>query len=125
MLMTAAVFLAVPRGLIGLYIDIAAPANAPTLAIALTLLPIAALFQVFDGAQAVALGALRGLKDTHVPMAICFLGYWIIGLSAGSLLGFALGYGAVGLWIGLALGLATTSTLLTLRFHAQAGRLPP
>src|SRR5262249_60274889 len=90
MLMAATAFLSLPRTLIGLYIDIDAPMNGPTLAVALMLLPIAALFQVFDGTQAVAMGALRGLKDTRVPMAICFLGYWAIGLCAAALLGFAL-----------------------------------
>jgi MATE family multidrug resistance protein len=125
MLVAATAFVTVPSQLVGLYIDIDAPMNLPTLAIALTLLPIAALFQVFDGTQAVAMGALRGLKDTRIPMGICFIGYWVIGLSAGALLGFAFGRGAVGLWLGLALGLAVTATLLTLRFHRQVKRLAP
>ncbi|HEY2111682.1 MAG TPA: MATE family efflux transporter, partial [Dongiaceae bacterium] len=88
MLMAATVFVTAPHLLIGFYIDVDAPMNGPTLAVALTLLPVAALFQVFDGTQAVASGALRGLKDTRIPMAICFLGYWVIGLSAGAALGF-------------------------------------
>jgi MATE family multidrug resistance protein len=71
----------------------------------------------------VAAGALRGLKDTRIPMLICFLGYWAIGISAGCALGFGLGYGAVGLWYGLALGLAATAIPLTWRFHLQARRL--
>jgi MATE family multidrug resistance protein len=125
MLAAAMVFVTAPHLLIGFYIDVDAPMNAPTLAVALTLLPVAALFQVFDGTQAVASGALRGLKDTRIPMAICFLGYWVIGLSAGAALGFTFGRGAVGLWLGLALGLAATATLLTLRFHRQVKRLPP
>lgn len=123
MSMTATLFLVLPHHLIGLYIDITDPQNGPTLAIALILLPIAALFQVFDGTQAVAAGALRGLKDTRIPMLICFLGYWAIGISAGCALGFGLGYGAVGLWYGLALGLAATAIPLTWRFHLQARRL--
>jgi MATE family multidrug resistance protein len=124
MLIAATVFVTAPHLLIGFYIDVDAPTNAPTLAVALTLLPVAALFQVFDGTQAVASGALRGLKDTRIPMAICFLGYWVIGLSTGAALGFAFGRGAVGLWLGLALGLAATAILLTLRFHRQVKRLP-
>ncbi len=123
MSLTAALFLILPRGLVGLYIDIADPLNGPTLAVAMALLPIAALFQIFDGTQAVALGALRGLKDTRIPMVICFLGYWVIGVSAGAALGFALGYGPVGLWFGLAIGLAATACLLTWRFHRRARRL--
>ncbi len=124
MLMTATAFLTLPRMLVGLYVDVDASPNAATLEVAFMLLPIAALFQVFDGTQAVAAGALRGLKDTRIPMAICFLGYWVIGLSIGALLGFAFGLGAVGLWIGLAIGLASTAILLTLRFWGEAGRLP-
>jgi MATE family, multidrug efflux pump len=124
MLMTATAFLALPRALVGLYIDVDALPNAATLEVAFMLLPIAALFQVFDGTQAVAGGALRGLKDTRIPMAICFLGYWVIGLSVGTLLGFAFSLGAVGLWIGLAIGLAATAILLTLRFRGEASRLP-
>ena len=120
MSMTAILFLVAPRPLIGLYIDINDPQNAPTLAIALALLPIAALFQVFDGNQAVAGGALRGLKDTRVPMLISFLGYWAIGITAGCLFGFGLGYGAVGLWYGLAIGLAATAVPLTWRYHRLA-----
>ncbi len=123
MLMMATAFVSVPRSLVGLYIDIDAPANAASLGVALTLLPIAALFQVFDGTQAMAAGALRGLKDTRVPMVICFIGYWVIGLSVGTLLGFGFGRGAVGLWLGLAVGLAATSALLALRFHRQVKRL--
>ena len=123
MLLAAALFLSVPRLLIGLYVDLSDPRNQPMLAVALTLLPIAALFQVFDGTQAVAGGALRGLKDTRLPMVICFIGYWLVGISAGSLLGFWAGYGAIGFWIGLALGLAVTAILLTLRFHRLARHL--
>ncbi len=123
MSITATLFLVLPHRLIGLYIDITDPLNGSTLGIALALLPIAALFQIFDGTQAVASGALRGLKDTRIPMFICFLGYWVIGISAGCALGFGLGYGAVGLWYGLALGLAATAIPLTLRFHLQARRL--
>jgi MATE family multidrug resistance protein len=125
MLLAATLLLTVPRLLIGLYVDLSVPGNQPMLEVALTLLPIAALFQVFDGTQAVAGGALRGLKDTRVPMAICFIGYWLIGISAASLLGFGAGYGAVGFWIGLALGLAATAILLTLRFDRLAKRLGP
>jgi MATE family multidrug resistance protein len=124
MLMAATAFLTLPQHLIGLYIDIDAPMNAATVAVAMMLIPVAALFQVFDGTQAVALGALRGIKDTRIPMIICFIGYWAIGLSTGALLGFAFGRGVVGLWLGLALGLAVTSILLTLRFHRQVRHLP-
>jgi len=120
MAFTATAFLTLPRLLVGLYIDLDNRVNASTLAVALVLLPIAALFQVFDGTQAVAVGALRGLKDTRQPMLICFIGYWVIGIASGSLLGFAFHLGAVGLWIGLLLGLAATAILLSLRYHRQS-----
>jgi MATE family multidrug resistance protein len=123
MSLTAVLFLVLPKQLVGLYIDIGDPANAPTVAIALLLLPIAALFQIFDGTQAVAVGALRGLKDTRQPMVICFIGYWLIGITSGSAIGFGLGLGAVGLWLGLAIGLAATAILLTLRFRQRASQL--
>ena len=117
---TASAFLTLPRLLIGLYIKLDDPANAATLAVALLLLPIAALFQVFDGTQAVAVGVLRGFKDTRQPMLICFIGYWLIGIASGSLLGFGFHLGVIGLWIGLLLGLAATAILLSLRFHRQS-----
>jgi MATE family multidrug resistance protein len=122
---TAALFLLVPRHLIALYIDLGDPQNQSTLAVALALLPIAALFQIFDGTQAVAGGALRGFKDTRVPMALCFLGYWLIGITAACILGFLLNFGPAGLWFGLALGLAVTAVALTWRYHRMAQRFTP
>jgi MATE family, multidrug efflux pump len=123
MTFTAALFLIVPRHLIALYIDTGDPQNQATLAIALAILPIAALFQVFDGTQAVAGGVLRGYKDTRIPMLLSFLGYWLIGITAGSILGFGLQFGPVGLWFGLALGLAVTAIALTWRYHRLAQRI--
>jgi MATE family multidrug resistance protein len=67
--------------------------------------------------QAIAAGALRGYRDTLVPMLLAFVGYWGAGFAGGWLLAFPLGYGAVGLWWGLALGLAATALLLTLRLY--------
>ncbi len=94
-------------------------------AIAPQLFVIAALFQVFDGMQVIAVGALRGYRDTAVPMLIAAIGYWAVGFWAvgfagGCLLAFPLGYGAVGLWSGLALGLAVVAILLTLRLRSRA-----
>src|SRR5207244_4589407 len=80
----------------------------------------AALFQVFDGVQVIAVGALRGYRDTAVPMLIAAIGYWAIGFVSSWLLAFPLGFGAVGLWSGLALGLAVVATALTLRLHFRA-----
>jgi MATE family multidrug resistance protein len=119
---TAALFLLIPQHLVGLYIDIGDPQNQATLGVALAILPIAALFQVFDGTQAVAGGVLRGYKDTRVPMLLSFLGYWLIGITAACILGFLLSFGPVGVWFGLALGLAVTAIALTWRYHRMAQR---
>src|SRR3546814_16183478 len=67
---------------------------------------MAGLFQLADGGQAVTAGALRGFKDTRVPMVIALAGYWIVGIGPAVLLAFPLGWGGVGVWSGLALGLA-------------------
>jgi MATE family multidrug resistance protein len=117
---TAVVLWTVPDAIIAVYIDIADPANRATVEIARRLLVIAALFQVVDGMQVIAAGALRGYKDTMVPMLLAGFGYWGAGFGAGWLFAFPLGYGAVGLWCGLALGLAVVAILLTLRLHLLA-----
>jgi len=108
-----------PRTLIGLYVDLADPADRGLVAIAVRLFMIAAIFQVFDGAQVIATGALRGYRDTAVPLLIAAVGYWAVGFAGGWLLAFPLGFGAVGLWIGLALGLAVVALALTLRLQLR------
>ena len=102
-----------PQAIIAAYVDIADPANRATVEIARQLIVIAALFQVFDGMQVVAAGALRGYKDAVVPLLLAGFGYWGAGFAGGWVLAFPLGYGAVGLWWGLALGLAVVAVLLT------------
>jgi len=121
--MTAAALLlwTTPRILIGFYLDLGDAANQSTVAIALQLFVIAALFQLFDGVQVIAAGALRGYRDTAVPMLIAAIGYWAIGFAASWLLAFPLGLGAVGLWWGLALGLAVVAISLILRLRFRAG----
>jgi MATE family multidrug resistance protein len=109
-----------PEAIIAIYVDIADPANRETVEIARRLIVIAAIFQVFDGIQVIAAGALRGYRDTFVPMLLAAFGYWGTGFLGGWLLAFPLGYGAVGLWWGLALGLAVVAILLTLRLHLLA-----
>lgn len=112
MLTTTTVVLLVPRHLIGMFMNTADPASAQVAALAAAFLMVAALFQLFDGAQAVGAGMLRGLQDTAVPMIISAVGYIGVGLSSSVLLGFHFGWGGVGVWIGLALGLAAAATLL-------------
>ncbi len=112
----ACVFLAAPEILASLFLDLGDPANRNVVELTASLFVIAALFQIFDGVQAISSRALRGLKDTLMPMWIAGLGYWGIGVPSGYLLGFVFGYGAEGLWWGLALGLSATATMLCWRF---------
>ena len=116
----AVVLWTVPQAIIAAYIDISDPANRETVQIARRLLVIAALFQVFDGMQVIAAGALRGYKDAMVPMLLAGFGYWGAGFGGGWLLAFPLGFGPAGLWWGLALGLAVVAILLTVRLHLLA-----
>jgi MATE family multidrug resistance protein len=92
--------------------------------IAVKLLFAAAAFQVFDGLQVVASGALRGIADVNFPTTLCAVAYWGVALPAAYLLAFRLGYGPVGLWFGLLLGLFTAAALLSARFLSRT-RLGP
>jgi multidrug resistance protein, MATE family len=104
-----------PRAIAGVYLDLQDPANHVTSVIVLEFLAVAAVFQVFDGIQVIAAGALRGHRDTAVPLLIAAFGYWGIGFTGGWLLAFPLSCGPIGLWFGLAGGLAVVAGLLTLR----------
>jgi MATE family multidrug resistance protein len=86
--------------------------EAEVIAAGVTLLRIAAFFQLFDGLQVVATGALRGAGDTRTPMLCHFAGYWVIGLPLGTLLCFHYGFGAPGLWMGLSAGLILIGLVL-------------
>ena len=119
---TACLMMFAPRMLIGLFLDRHDPVNGPVVEMAVLFLSFAALFQLADGAQAVASGMLRGLHDTRVPMLIAALGYWGIGLPLGVVLGFPLGLGGAGVWIGLATGLGVVAVLMTGRWMMR-GRL--
>ena len=120
MLGAAVAFWTVPRAIVSLYLDLGDPANDAVVATAVALLGVAAVFQVFDGVQVAASGALRGLKDTRVPMLIGLFSYWGVGLVGGYVLGFVLGLGPTGLWWGLVLGLGTAAVLLGRRFHRRS-----
>ena len=118
-LLAAALNWLVPERLAALYIS---PQDAAAFAIAVQLLGVVALFQVADGIQAVALGALRGLGDTRVPFACAAFGYWAIGFPAAWYLSQRTPLGAAGAWYGLALGLGTVAILLTARFARRSQR---
>ena len=108
-----------PETLISLFLDSADPDFAAILQIGVSLMFVAALFQFVDGAQAMALGLLRGVQDTKIPMILAAISYWLVGLSVSYGLGFGLGWGGVGVWLGLVAGLASAAVLLMLRFWRQ------
>lgn len=108
-----------------IFLDSADPDYGEIAALVAVLLVIAAVFQVFDGLQVIASHALRGLKDAAIPLVIAGIGYWLIGLGSGYVFGFTFGWGAPGLWWGLAIGLAFTATLLAWRFELLAKRQLP
>ncbi|CCV10116.1 putative multidrug resistance protein norM [Mesorhizobium sp. STM 4661] len=114
-----------PHLLISAFIDLGNPANTRVIALAVSFLAFAALFQIFDGAQAVASGMLRGLHDTKVPMIYAAIGYWGVGLPLGVLLAFRFGLNGVGIWIGLSLGLAVVAALLMARWLRRDRIAPP
>lgn len=116
MVLTASLMVSLPVPMIGIFIDTAEPANARVVELATMFLAIAALFQLFDGGQVIAAGSLRGLKDTRVPMVMAGIGYWLIGFLAAILLAFGLGLGGLGVWFGLAVGLAATAAPMLWRF---------
>jgi multidrug resistance protein, MATE family len=120
MCLTATLFWGVPEHLIGLFIDAKASANREVVRLAISFLAVAALFQVVDALQAVGQGALRGLKETRRPMLMATFGYWVVGVPSGALLAFKAGLGGVGIWLGLALGLAVVAVLVVGRFHRRA-----
>lgn len=123
MLASALALWLLPWQLVGLFLDIDAADQMAVASLAVSFLGVAALFQLFDGAQVIVTGALRGLKDTRIPLLYAVVAYWPIGFGTSVLLGFQLGLGGLGIWIGLAFGLATLSALGTWRFHRRE-RLP-
>ena len=94
-----------------------------TIALAATLLSVGATFFITDALQGIAAGALRGLKDTRMPLLFAVISYWIIGFSAAWALAFYADLGAAGVWIGLSIGTTVYAVLLTLRFHRLSNRL--
>ena len=97
--------------------------DAAVSAVAINLLFFAAVFQLPDGIQICAAGALRGLKDTRLPMLYNLIAYWAIGLSLGYYLTFHVGLGPKGMWIGMIAGLSVGASLLASRFVRQSGRM--
>ncbi len=117
MTLTAVLFLSVPRLLAAAFTG-----DARVMALAAVLIPIAGVFQVFDGAQAVGAGVLRGSGDTTAPLFVMLGAYWIIGVPVSWYLGFHTPLGAAGLWWGFVFSLASVAVFLFLRIRVVFGR---
>ena len=114
MVLNAAVLLGAP-GLVAR----AYTTNAAVITVAAALIPLAGVFQVFDGTQVVSIGILRGVGDTRTPMIVNLIGYWVIGLPVGVWLGLRLGWGPRGLWWGLVVGLVVVALVLLARVRVR------
>ena len=117
MWLTASAFWLFPERITGLFLDLGDPANHDVVGFAISFIGFAAMFQLADGVQVAASGALRGYKDTTVPMYISMVSYWLIGLGGGLRRAFPLGLGPAGIWIGLVAGLTAAAVLLSVRLR--------
>jgi MATE family multidrug resistance protein len=117
MSLTAVLFLATPLPLARMY-----SADARVLAVAVQLIPIAGVFQVFDGIQAVAAGVLRGIGDTRAPLIVNLFGFWLLGVPTSVYLGFYTSAHAAGLWCGFVAGLGAVAVFLLLRIRSRMRR---
>lgn len=102
--------------LVSIYVDIDDPSRTQIIYTGALLLVAAALFQFVDGGQAMALGLLRGIQDTTVPMLITILSYWLVGVPSAYFFAFVLNFEPLGIWAGLATGLGFAAILLGFRF---------
>ncbi len=118
---SAVLFITMPAALIRVY-----SSDASVIDLGIVLLFICSVFQLFDGLQTVATGALRGLGDTHTPMVFNLIGHWLIGLPIGYVLCFNRGWGVAGLWTGLSAGLILIGTALLAAWHVKSrGKVLP
>jgi MATE family multidrug resistance protein len=115
----ALVMWSIPRTLITLFLN-DVPANAVVIGLAISFLRVAAAFQLVDGAQVIGAGMLRGLHDTRWPLMFALVGYWIVGLGIGTWLAFGRDWKGVGIWVGLASGLAAVAALMLARWILRA-----
>lgn len=119
MMIMAIVLLLFPYSVISLYLDPYNPANAPVVSLVIPMLFVAALAQILDGVQTTAAGALRGLQDTRIPVLLSLASFWGIGVTSGYILGFSLGWGGIGLWMGQLLGIAMAALFFMLRLRQR------
>jgi len=115
-LINIALMLAFSSQIIGLFLDMGKSESAEILSYGVLLLMFAALFQMADAMQVMALGLLRGMHDTRVPMIMAAVSYWGIGMPASYVLGFTFGWGGGGLWLGLVIGLTVAAVTMMWRF---------
>jgi multidrug resistance protein, MATE family len=118
-------FLSLPAQLISLFLDTSSADAGAIIAYGTGLLAVAALFQMVDAGQVMAMGLLRGLRDTRVPMVLAAVSYWVIGIPFAWYLGIHLGYGGMGVWGGLVIGLLVAALTLMWRFWTRAPKLAP
>ncbi len=112
-ILSATIFLTMPHALIGLYLNVDDAAVSSVVSLAVSFLAISGFFQIVDGIQALSSGGLRGMRETRVPMIIALFSYWAIGIPTGYGLAHVAGWGGVGIWWGLALGLTAAAVLMT------------
>lgn len=110
------IFVTIPETLLSIFISPDEADRDAILVIGVTLVFMAALFMTVDGLQIIALSVLRGVLDTKIPMVIAAFSYWLVGVPSGYLFGFVFGFGGVGVWVGLVVGLTTAAILLMWRF---------
>lgn len=118
MSVTALFIFLFPRQIVSIYTN-----DFDVTEVAVQLLFMAAVFQISDGLQVSGFGALRGLKDTTVPMIVNLIAYWVMGIPISYYMGFIAGYGAPGLWMGLIAGLTVAGILHNIRFYKKTGKL--
>lgn len=122
-LMAVVLFILMPAPLVALFLSRQEPDRVAIIATGSALLLAAGVFQLADATQVMAMGLLRGVQDTRVPMVIAAISYWLVGIPASYILGFPLGLGAQGVWLGLALGLSLAALFLMRRFWRGAKAL--
>ena len=116
-IVVVAVFLLVPEILVNAFLDKDDPKSADVAAVALVLMRLSAMFQLADALQVVALGLLRALQDTRVPMIVATVSYMAVGVPTSYILAFVFGFGGPGIWIGFVVGLGLAASLLLIRFR--------
>jgi multidrug resistance protein, MATE family len=118
---TMLIYFTLGEQMVGIFLAPDDPERAIIIPLGVTLLWVAALFQLADGGQAMAMGLLRGIQDTKMPMVIAAVSYWLVGIPVSYALAFIVGLEGVGLWFGLVVGLMVAAVALMVRFWRAVG----